>query len=180
VTGVRLVAAAPTPALRQARFGGDQDLDEGGANAALARRGTLPATGTWVSAPSRAAVQTAAALGGDPTTEPALADVDYGSWTGFALDEIDRAEPDALHAWLTDPATAPGGGESLAAVRTRAGAWLDAHAGADLTAVAHATVVRAALAHALRLPADGIWQLDVAPLAVLRLTHRAGRWHLHL
>jgi broad specificity phosphatase PhoE len=63
-------------------------------------------------------------------------------------------------------------------VRQRAGAWLDAQAGRNLAAVAHSTVVRAAVAHALQLPADGIWAIEVAPLAVIRLTHRAGRWHL--
>jgi broad specificity phosphatase PhoE len=82
--------------------------------------------------------------------------------------------------WLTDLDAAPHGGESLATVINRAGRWLDSRAGHTLTAVAHPTVVRAALCHALGLPADGIWRLEVAPLAVCRLTHRAGRWHLKL
>lgn len=180
MSGLRLVAAALTPDQRRARFGGDQDLDAGGVNAALAVRRCLPRAAHWVAAPSKAATQTAAALGGDPTPVPALADVNYGSWTGFTLEQVAGSEPDRLQDWLTDPGAAPIGGESLSAVRTRVGVWLDAHAGARLVAVAHATVIRAALAHALRLPADGMWQLDVAPLTIVRLTHRAGRWHLHL
>jgi broad specificity phosphatase PhoE len=180
VTGLRLVAAAPTPALRRARFGGDDDLDDDGRNAALALRPTLPRTGVWVSGPSRAARQTARALGGEPADAPGLADIDHGTWTGRTPDDLAAADPAALHAWLTDPGFAPPGGESLAAARRRAGAWLDAHAGRTLVAVAHPAVVRCALAHALHLPAAAVWQLDVAPLAVLHLTHRAGRWHLHL
>jgi broad specificity phosphatase PhoE len=100
--------------------------------------------------------------------------VKYGDWTGHTLDQIDPT------LWLTDPTFAPPGGESLIAARQRAGAWLDTQAGQTLIAVAHTTIVRAALAHALDLPPDGIWRLDIAPLTALRLTHRAGRWHLHL
>ncbi len=172
MSGLRLIAAAPTAALRRAVFGGDDDLDEGGRNAALARP-RLP--GPWVCAPTRAARQTVRALGGgDVVEDRRLSDPDYGGWTGLALTEVDPGD------WLTDPAAAPHGGESLAAVRTRAGAWLDEQAGRTVTAVAHPTVVRAALCHALGLPPDGIWRLDVAPLAVCRLTHRAARWHLSL
>jgi broad specificity phosphatase PhoE len=172
VSGLRLIAAGHTPALRRAVFGGDDDLDEGGRNAALA---LPPLPDPWVCAPTRAARQTAAALGAvDVTEDPRLSDPDYGSWTGRAITDV------MLGDWLTDPSAAPHGGESLTAVRARAGAWLDDQAGRPLTAVAHPTVVRAVLCHALDLPADGIWRLDVAPLAVCRLTHRASRWHLSL
>jgi broad specificity phosphatase PhoE len=177
VNGLRLVAAAPTPAVRQALFGGDQNLDEGGRNAAAALATRFARTPAWVAGPSRAARQTAAALGGLPDTAAGLADIDYGDWDSRSLADID---PGDLHRWLSDPEFAPPGGESLESVRKRAGHWLDAQAGQALVAVAHASVVRAVVAHALRVPADGIWSLEVAPLAVLRLTHRAGRWHLAL
>jgi broad specificity phosphatase PhoE len=174
VTRLRLVAAALTPAQRRAEFGGDHDLDGGGRRAAETLAPFFARTGPWAAGPSKAARQTAAALGGTPVIAAELADVDYGDWTGRTLDQIDPA------AWLTDPDFTPPGGESLAALRRRAGTWLDAQAGRTLVAVAHTTVVRAALAHALDLPADGIWRLDIAPLAALDLTHRAGRWHLRL
>jgi broad specificity phosphatase PhoE len=177
VNGIVVVAAAPTPALRRAQFGGDHDLDVGGANAAHALRGAIPGH-HWLAAPTRAATSTARALGHYPHPEPALTDPDYGAWTGRTLDDLD---PALQHAWLTDPTTTPPGGESLTAVIHRAGAWLDTHTGSrDTVAVAHPTVVRAALTHALGLPPAGIWQLDVAPLSATRLHHRAGRWHLHL
>jgi broad specificity phosphatase PhoE len=173
VSGLRLIAAGHTPALRRAVFGGDDDLDPAGRNAARARR--VPGRGPWVCAPSRAARETVHELGGtEPLVEPRLTDPDYGTWTGRALEEVDLGE------WLTDPAAAPHGGESLAAVIARAGAWLDEQGGRTLTAVAHPTVVRAVLTHALGMAPDGIWRLDVAPLAVCRLADRAGRWHLHL
>jgi broad specificity phosphatase PhoE len=178
VSGFRLLAVAPTPALRRAVFGGDDDLDEGGLRAALVLSGSAQAD-VWLCGPSRAARQTARALGHDhPAVQPQLADPDYGSWSGLSLDEIARSDPDGLHTWLTDPEAAPHGGESLAALRRRIGAWLDAAAGQRAVAVAHPVVIRAALAHALGLPDQAVWQLDVAPLSLTRLTHRAGRWHV--
>ncbi|BCJ49160.1 hypothetical protein Asp14428_06350 [Actinoplanes sp. NBRC 14428] len=130
-------------------------------------------------APSRAARETAQALGHSAITEPALADPDFGRWDGLGLDEVTVADPKGLQQWLTDPRAAPHGGESLARVRERAGAWLDAMARQRVVAVAHPIVVRAALTHALRLPDESVWSLEVAPLSLTRLTHRAGRWHLH-
>lgn len=198
MSGLRLLAAAPTPGLRQARFGGDDELDEGGLRAALALSGRVGGRDDeWVCGPSRAARQTAEAVARGPAEHPAgprapggdagaarviaeLADPGYGRWDGLSLDEVAGAAPDGLGAWLTDPRAAPHGGESLAAVRLRVGAWLDGQAGRDLVAVAHPAVVRAALTHVLGLPDTAVWQLEVAPLAVTRLTHRAGRWHLHL
>ena len=177
MTGLRLIAAGHTRALRRAVFGGDDDLDEGGLRAALALQPSFVRVSTpWVSAPSAAARQTARALGGDPVDEPALTDPDHGSWTGRTLTEVD---PGDLRLWLSDPAAAPHGGESLTAVSRRAAAWLEGQTGRDLTAVAHPIVVRAVLAAAIDLPPGVIRRLEVAPLAVIRLSHRGGRWHLH-
>lgn len=186
--GVRLLAVAPTPALRKAVFGGDDDLDEGGLRAALALSEPAPplsepappdGTDGWVRAPSRAAAQTARALGHhDPAVERALADPGYGTWRGLSLAEVAARDPDGLRAWLTDPGAAPHGGESLADLRRRAGAWLETRAGLRTVAIAHPVVIRAALAHALGLPDAAVWQLEVAPLSLTRLTHRTGRWHV--
>ena len=184
MSGLRLLAAATTPALRRAVFGGDDDLDEGGLRAALALSDPdgpdLGGRGDrWVCAPSQAALQTARALAhDDPVVEKALADPDYGTWTGLGLGDVAGTDPEGLHAWLTDPDAAAHGGESLAAVRRRVGAWLDTQPGQRAFAVAHPVVVRAALTHALGLPDAAVWQLDVAPLSLIRLTHRSDRWHL--
>jgi len=182
VSALRLLAAATTPGLRRAVFGGDDDLDEGGLRAALALCDTGDLGGradTWCCAPSQAALQTARALGHDePVVDKALADPDYGGWTGLGLGDVAGTAPEGLQAWLTDPGAAPHGGESLTAVRSRAGAWLDQQAGQRVVAVAHPVVVRAVLTHALGLPDDAVWQLDVAPLSLTRLAHRTGRWHL--
>jgi broad specificity phosphatase PhoE len=185
---VRLVASAPTAALRQAVFGGDDDLDEGGLRAAraltAARTGRHPlgCADEWLSGPARAALQTASAGGRQPTVVAALADCGYGRWSGRTLGDVAAAEPEAVHAWLRDPDAAPHGGESITALTARVAAWLGSRAahGARAVAFTHPAVVRAALVHALGLPPTAFFQLDVAPLSVTRLRWRSGRWTLYL
>ena len=104
-----------------------------------------------LTAPARAARETAQALGLDAEVEMALRDCDYGRWRGLASKDVAEREPDAFAAWLGDPAAAPHGGESLTALIERTGAWLAqslARESATL-AVTHASVVRAAIVNAL-------------------------------
>ncbi|MEU7585586.1 histidine phosphatase family protein [Micromonospora sp. NPDC049230] len=187
-TSLRLVAHGHTAALRRARFGGaDEGLDEGGLRAALARagsdrRGHSSADDTCLSSPAAAATQTASALGLRPTVETALANCDYGDWTGRAFEEIAHDHPQALHEWLSTPDAAPHGGESVAALRDRIGRWLDGQrtGGGRIIAVTHPLVIRVAIVHALDLPLATYRQLDVEPLAIVRLTSQGARWQLRL
>ncbi|MET7950235.1 histidine phosphatase family protein [Micromonospora sp. NPDC005324] len=189
-TSLRLVAHGHTAALRRARFGGaDDGLDEGGLHAALAqaragadRRGSLGVNATCLSSPAAAARQTADAFGLLPTIEAALADCDYGAWSGRSLAEIADTQPQALHDWLSAPDSAPHGGEPVSAVRDRVGSWLDEQhrAGGRVIAVTHPLVIRVAVVHALGLPMATYRQVDVEPLAVVRLTSQGTRWHLRL
>ncbi|MFG1914870.1 histidine phosphatase family protein [Micromonospora sp. NPDC048898] len=187
-TSLRLVAHGHTAALRRARFGGaDDGLDEGGLRAALARagadrRGHVGADEVCLSSPAAAATQTASALGLRPTIEAALADCDYGDWTGRAFEEIAGDHPQALHEWLSTPDRAPHGGESVAALRHRVGRWLDGQRarGGRIIAVTHPLVIRVAVVHALDLPLGTYRQVDVEPLAIVRLTSQGTRWQLRL
>lgn len=186
-TSLRLVAHGHTAALRQARFGGNDNLDEGGRRAALALSpagtGRRPGdTATCLSSPAAAAVETARVLGLAPTVEGALADCDYGDWTGRSLEEIATEQPDALREWLSTPDAAPHGGESVVVMRQRVGRWLDTQrdVGRRVTVVTHPLVIRVALVHALDLPLATYRELDVEPLAVVRLTGHGPRWRLRL
>ncbi|WP_167454643.1 histidine phosphatase family protein [Micromonospora arborensis] len=189
-TSLRLVAHGHTTALRRARFGGTNDgLDEGGLRAALAqasaasgRRGHLRVDDACLSSPEAAATQTADALGLLPTVEAALADCDYGDWAGRSFEEIAAEQPQSLHEWLSTPDSAPHGGESVATVRDRVGRWLDGQRtrGQRIIAVAHPLVIRVAVVHALDLPTATYRQLDVEPLAIIRLTSQGARWQLRL
>lgn len=83
-----------------------------------------------------------------------------------------------MHAWLSDPAYAPPGGESVDALVARVGAELAGLAEGTHRVVVEQAVVRAAVVHALELPAAAFWRLDVRPESVTTLTGRAGRWNL--
>ncbi|MGI5521354.1 histidine phosphatase family protein [Micromonospora sp. CA-259024] len=189
-TSLRLVAHGHTAALRRARFGGLADsLDEGGLRAALAqaragsdRRGHLGVHDACLSSPAAAARQTAEAFGLTPTIEAALADCDYDSWTGRSFEEIAAQQPQALHEWLSAPNSVPHGGESVTAVRDRVGRWLDGQRGRGqrIIAITHPLVIRVAVVHALDLPMAAYRQVDVEPLAIVRLTSQGARWQLRL
>ena len=81
---------------------------------------------------------------------------------------------------MTDPDSAPHGGESLRAFSARVGAWLDGQAGRAGTCVAitHGGVVKAAVVHALAAPIEAFWRVDCAPLSRTELHAHDGRWTL--
>ena len=143
-------------------------------------RGRVRPYARVLTAPARAARETAEALGLDAEAEPALRDCDYGRWRGLASKAVAEGEPDAFATWLNDPASAPHGGESFAALIERTGAWLAqslARDGATL-AVTHASVVRAAIVNALGAGPSAFWRIDVAPLSLASLSGHGQRWNL--
>jgi broad specificity phosphatase PhoE len=178
-----LLAAAPGPALRAARFDDDQPLDARGLEAARSAAAALPpAAQHHFTAPSLRCRQTADALGIPALVEPALRDLDMGTWRGRALDELADQNPAGLGAWTSDPTAAPHGGESVTELCRRVGAWLDAlppGTGRALT-VTEPAVIRAAIVHALAAPPTAFWRIDVLPLSITRLTGRTSRWNLRL
>ncbi|GAB7184090.1 hypothetical protein ATKI12_3921 [Kitasatospora sp. Ki12] len=178
---VIFVAPAMGAELREARFGDDGPPDEAGLAAARAAAGSLPAVPRGFASPSNRCRLTAGALGVTAEPDGALADLDVGSWRGRRLDELAATEPAEVAAWLADPTVAPHGGESVEALCARVGGWLAAVAGQQqgrVLAVAEPAVVRAAVVHALDLPAAAFWRLDVRPLSVTELSGRSGRWNL--
>jgi broad specificity phosphatase PhoE len=173
-----LVRHAPTDATRQSAFPRDERLDESARRQAARLAGRLPRSCEAVSSPALRCRETALAAGLDPTPEPALAECDFGVWAGRSLADIDAADPAAARAWMTDPDSAPHGGESLTEFARRVGRWLDGqaqHAG-NAVAVTHAGVVKGAVVHALGAPIESFWRIDVAPLAITELHGHDGRW----
>ncbi|GAA1152431.1 histidine phosphatase family protein [Streptomyces hebeiensis] len=103
----------------------------------------LRSTARYVS-PTPRCRRTADVLGLAAEPLPGLAPCAMGRWRGRTLDEVAAAEPDAVAGWLTDPAAAPHGGESLDHFLARVGRRLDtlntaAAAAAAATATAAAT-----------------------------------------
>jgi broad specificity phosphatase PhoE len=181
---VTFVAAARSSPLVAERFGDDRPLDQAGWDEVLrAAPDLLPLAAAELRycSPTPRSRATGDALGYAPLAQLALRECDMGRWGGLTLGEAMAREPTAVDAWLTDPRLAPHGGESLLALITRVGGWLDTRPGEDgdrIVAVAEPSVIRAALVYALKAPPATYWNLDVRPLSTSTLTGRAGRWNL--
>jgi broad specificity phosphatase PhoE len=175
-----LVCHASTAAVRGSSFPSDEPLDDHGKADAAALAGRLPDAERWLTAPESRARQTAETLGLDAAVEPALRDCDYGAWRGRSFADVQAREPDAVAAWLDDPAAAPHGGESIRALLARVADWLgdEQRRHARTIAVTHAAVIRAAILGAIGAPPKSFWRIDVTPLSVTRLSGGAGRWNL--
>lgn len=168
-----LIALGPTTGARDAVFGETGELLE---PPALAVR---PGTVVYC-APEPACRQTAASSGTEPVELDGLRGPDFGSWCGLALQQVLESDLAGLQSWLSDPAAAPHGGESLAVQLRRVGAILDATGWPEqgATVVATAATVRAACVHALGAPAESLLHLDIAPGSTARISLTRGTWRL--
>ncbi|MFF5139122.1 histidine phosphatase family protein [Streptomyces sp. NPDC013157] len=157
---------------------GDAPLSEPGLRLAGAARAVLSPCEQAVRAPSARCSQTADAIGLAAVSEPVLRDLDVGRWCGRTVGEVAASEPDGFSAWRTDPDAAPHGGESVRQLCRRSADWLSGMTPGTGHAVAitEAAVVRAALIHALALPARAFWHLAVPPLCTVFLTWRGDCW----
>ena len=175
-----LICHASTDAVRKSAFPADEPLDAQGRARAEALAGRLARADRCWTGPELRTRETAEALGLTADIQPLLRDCDYGSWRGVSFDDVETREPNAVAAWLRDPATAPHGGESLLALMQRVAAWLareQAHHHQSIV-VTHAAIIRAAIVHAIEATPKSFWRIDVAPLSCTRLSGNDGRWNL--
>jgi broad specificity phosphatase PhoE len=183
---VTFVAAARSSSLLAERFEDDRPLDQAGwheVQRVAHELVPLSAAELRYCSPTPRSRATGDGLGYAPLVQLALRDCDMGRWRGFTLGEAMAREPEAVDAWLSDPRSAPHGGESLMSFIARVGAWLDtrpADDGSRIVAVAEPSVVRAALVYALKAQPTSYWNIDVRPLSTATLTGHNGRWNLRL
>ncbi|MGE0006842.1 MAG: histidine phosphatase family protein [Parvibaculaceae bacterium] len=175
-----LVCSGITQGMRKQEFPLDRPLEKRSIDLAHSLRPRLAAADRALSAPALRARQTADLLGLDATVREDLRDQDHGVWAGKAVSEVEALEPGALAAWLTDPAYAQQGGESVADVSRRTAAFLDEMRGASghVIAVTHGAVVRAAIVHVLAAPLSAFRHIDAPPLGLTDLRHNGSRWVL--
>jgi broad specificity phosphatase PhoE len=177
---LRLVCHASTAAVRAAAFPADEPLERQGREklAVLAHR-LHRADRCW-SSPGLPAAQTAEALQLDAIVEPMLRECDYGRWSGRSFDEVRMQEPEAIEEWLRNPEAAPHGGESIVSLMGRVARWLETQDGTrgKTVAVTHASVIRAAIIHAIEANPGSFWRIDIAPLSVTALSGGGRRWTL--
>ena len=84
--------------------------------------------------------------------------------------------------WLTDPARAPHGGESIVDLIHRVAGWLESLTdnASPTVAVTHPAVIRAAILRGLDSPPESFWRIDIAPVESHRHAFPRGRWTLRL
>jgi len=167
--------------MRTGTFPDDDPLDAHGLAEAAALRGrwTAAAGSLVLCSPARCARQTADALGLHADIDDALRDIDYGHWRGKRLHDLARDLPDELAAWLGTPSASPHRGESFDAAAHRIGTWLNVlPPDRDVIAITHAPIVRAAIAHVLRMDHAAAARLDVAPLSCTTFVASPAGWTL--
>jgi len=171
---------APTKAMRAAAFpAADDRPDDAGLRKARAAIDHAIRHDRAVASPAIAAVETAAAMALVATAEPALRDVDHGRWAGRSILEVQAGEPDLLAAWIADPSRTTPGGEPLADVMARVGAWMDqqSRTAEAIIAITHPAIIRAAIAVALRCPPACMFAIDILPLSRTTMSFN-GKWRL--
>jgi len=152
MTSIALVRHGPTDWNATGRIQGHTDTDLSQLGRSIVSRWQIPtefACGVWISSPLRRAVETAQLLGcAMPRIEPALIEMDWGTWEGASIAEL-RAR---LGAEFTENQARgldlmPPGGETPRHVCRRLENWLRrvARSAPCITAITHKGVIRAAL-----------------------------------
>jgi len=127
-------------------------------------------------------VDTGAAIGNPlgltASAMPGLNDIDYGDWQGLTADEARARWPAELDTWYRHPdwAAIPDG-ETLQQVLARAVAALREvvrrHPSDTVVLVAHDSVNRVLLLHALELPLSRYWRFKQSPCCINELDFAA-------
>ncbi len=164
-----------TDAMAAGRFPTDEPVNTVGRS--QIGRVDLAAAERAVCGPESRTQQTAQLLGLEPTIDSGLADLDCGRWRG---DFLGRVPPAEMTIWLTDPARAPHGGESVVELVARVGRWMDSLTSerSSVVAVTHPAVVRAAVLVALDAPPKSFWRIDIAPVSRTVMHFRGHAWTL--
>jgi alpha-ribazole phosphatase len=127
------------------------------------------------SSPLKRCVKLAERFSDNVTTDARLLELDFGDWENKRFDDIDAA---VLQQWMDDFVhVTPPNGESFIDLCQRAGSfWQDIVRGIhpaseQILIVTHAGVIRALLAHILRMPPASAFQFQIDVGSVHKLQH---------
>jgi probable phosphoglycerate mutase len=193
MTTILLIRHGEVEGITPPRFRGREDL-------ALTPKGVRQAeqvrdaiSGRWVlnavyCSPLSRCVRTADAIARpfnlDSVPHHGLIDTHYGAWQGLSVAEVAQRWPEELARWHTAPQTMRlPGGETLQEVQARAtdalNAILHAHRHGVVAVVAHDSVNRVLLCHALGLPLGAYWTLSQSPCGISEVTFTDDRFTIH-
>lgn len=149
----------------------------------------LPKDAVWYASHLRRTHQTAAAIWAAGLPKPAeihheraFAEQDLGEWQGRNRAEFFASRPPEIASYWFAPAEerAPGG-ESFVDLFERVRAAIDrlniSHRGRDIVVSSHGGPIKAAIAHALGLPASAGFSFAIDNCSVTRLDHLHGADH---
>jgi alpha-ribazole phosphatase len=137
-----------------------------------------------VSSPMRRCLEFAEALaaqiGQGVIVERRLREVGFGSWEGRTAEQIKLEDPKGFEAFYQDPVRCrPAGAEPLGEFLDRVAAALEGifaeHVGEHVLVVAHAGVIRAAVARVLRSPPERLYRMVIPYAGVTRFRSAEGR-----
>ena len=133
-----------------------------------------------LSSPAHAAWQTAEVISENFLVDRALADINYGRWTGMRIADVQASEPESLAEWMDNPDFVPHGGESHANLLARIAAWLNTRCGENghTVVVTHPNVVRAAIIAVLGATPEAFRHIDIEHLGMADIRSDGRRWAL--
>ena len=115
-------------------------------------------------------------LGLEVHDAPAFAELDFGQWTGRAIESFGD-DPAWRHFNTYRSGTRIPGGELLLEAQARAVAELlrlrERHAGETVVVVSHADVIRAVLGHLAGVPMDLLLRFEIDPASVTEIVLEA-------
>jgi broad specificity phosphatase PhoE/ribonuclease HI len=156
--------------------------DEGREQARATGEWLAPLSGTFdalVSSPVRRTRETAEILAEffdlAIEEEPAIAEMEFGTWDGMSFTEVHEKYPDEISSWLGDLESAPHGGESFRAVEKRVLEGRErivaAYAEKTVVAVSHVTPIKTLVADALGAPLEAVYRMELAPASVTVISY---------
>ncbi len=159
--------------------------DEGRAQARATGEWLAPLAGTFdalISSPVRRTHETAEILAEfldlEIVSEPAIAEMEFGTWDGMSFTEVHEKYPDEISSWLGDLESAPHGGESFRAVEKRVLEGRDRiladFARQTVVVVSHVTPIKTLVADALGAPLDAVYRMELAPASVTVVSYFFG------
>ncbi len=176
---ITFISHAPTAALRRAAFPLDESIESRELEKLVSIGWTPPRVHQAFTGPKLRTRQTASALGLDPLPSAELKDLDYATWRGKSLDEVQSTDPQGVGLWLTNVDAAPHRGESLTSLLARIEHWLGGRHGSGHTLTfTHPAVIRAAILSALQAPVQSFWRIDIAPPSITGLRWSGRFWTL--
>jgi alpha-ribazole phosphatase len=174
-----LIRHAPVDGVKGTIHASDAPADLGDRLQLEALRQRLPRDAASYASPSRRTVETARALGFEPTLVSEFHEQDFGDWTGRRHDELAASGGEAYAQFWSDPARGkPSGGESFEDQIARVRLGLSRIGPGPATLVVHSGTIRAALCVALDLTPQAALRFVIDPLSLTRIDRLATGWRV--